>query len=132
MAKLLRVSNISRGKKLIVCTAGYSEFIDTGNEFYCYYIAYFFKLLFNWFIIYLLVRAKFNLDLESEIHVEDEQGAAIEEEAFPVLLEQSVIPNIIFKIKGESNCQVEVENNSAPNQPHYNYGNYYISFFINL
>lgn len=57
---------------------------------------------FNQFYFFsFLVREKFKLDVDAEIRLQDEEGAEIDEEVFPALLEQTVIPMIIFKIEGE-------------------------------
>ena len=64
----------------------------------------FFQVLptFNLFnCISFLVREKYSLDVDAEIRLEDEEGAEIDEEVFPVLLVQTVIPSIIFKIQGD-------------------------------
>ena len=48
-----------------------------------------------------LVRSKYNIAEEIEISLEDEQGAEIDEEVFPILVDQPQIATIIFKLKGE-------------------------------
>lgn len=52
-------------------------------------------------MLFVSVKAKFDVTPESEIVLEDDQGAEIDSEVFPVLLEQISIPNICFFVKGE-------------------------------
>ncbi|XP_035711606.1 uncharacterized protein LOC118436986 isoform X3 [Folsomia candida] len=47
------------------------------------------------------MKQKFDLDLGSDIYLQDDQEAEIDEDVFPILVEQPVTPNIVFFVKGE-------------------------------
>ncbi|OXA49146.1 hypothetical protein Fcan01_15418 [Folsomia candida] len=54
-----------------------------------------------------MVRSKFQLDNDVPIELEDEEGAEIDSEVFPLFLGQSSIPNVVFQIRGEVSSQSE-------------------------
>ena len=54
------------------------------------------------------MKLKFGLDGDPEIDFEDEQGAEIDIEVFPILLDQPTIPNIVFHLKGEHTSQLTI------------------------
>ncbi|XP_021952476.1 uncharacterized protein LOC110849378 [Folsomia candida] len=90
MEKLIRVSNLYRGKKLIISTADLETFLQK-------------------------VREKFSLDPDLEISFEDDQGAEIDNEVFPILLQQIATPNIIFRTKDEEISSVDISHNTSGN-----------------
>lgn len=47
------------------------------------------------------VKQKFLLDPDAKISFEDEYGAEVDEDIFPILLQQHSIPNVTVKIFGE-------------------------------
>lgn len=50
------------------------------------------------------MRTKFNLPEGTEISLLDEEGAEVDEEVLPFLLDKADIPNLIFVVKGEEYC----------------------------
>jgi len=56
------------------------------------------------------VKSKFGLEGEQEIEFEDEQGAEIDVEVFPILIEQPIIPNVVFHLKGEVQITINPPN----------------------
>ncbi|XP_035711476.1 uncharacterized protein LOC118436919 [Folsomia candida] len=89
MDKLTRVSNSLRGKKLIVCSGDYYQFIES-------------------------VKIKFDIGPDAEICLQDHEGAEIDEQVFPILLEQPATPNIEFIIKGEEQAELSLDYSFAP------------------
>ncbi|OXA49829.1 hypothetical protein Fcan01_15448 [Folsomia candida] len=89
MDKLTRVSNSLRGKKLIVCSGDYYQFIES-------------------------VKIKFDIGPDAEICLQDDEGAEIDEQVFPILLEQPATPNIEFIIKGEEQAELSLDYSFAP------------------
>ncbi|OXA48785.1 hypothetical protein Fcan01_16138 [Folsomia candida] len=90
MTYLIRVSNITRGKKIIVSTDNYQEFL-------------------------IEVKLEFKLDEESEISLQDDHGAEISEKVFCFFVKQQATPNIEFLVKGE--IQTELTVNPESNSP---------------
>ncbi|OXA37913.1 hypothetical protein Fcan01_27316 [Folsomia candida] len=76
MTKLVRVCNLARGKKLIISSGDYEQFLRS-------------------------VKTKFQVETDNDIILEDDHGAEVDEEVFPILLDQGIIPAITFKIVGE-------------------------------
>ena len=52
---------------------------------------------------------KFELEIGTEIFLQDDQGAEIDDEAFPILAESLITPNIEFFVKGETQTEVELD-----------------------
>lgn len=52
-------------------------------------------------LIYGLVKEKYSLDPETQIYFEDDHGAEVDPEIFPIFLDQQVIPDLVLKIEGE-------------------------------
>lgn len=47
------------------------------------------------------MKTKFQVETDNDIILEDDHGAEVDEEVFPILLDQGIIPAITFKIVGE-------------------------------
>ncbi|OXA55539.1 hypothetical protein Fcan01_08664, partial [Folsomia candida] len=90
MSYLIRVSNITRGKKIIVSIDNYQEFL-------------------------IEVKLDFELDDQSDISLQDDQGAEISEKVFSFFVKQQATPNIEFLVKGE--IQTELTVNPATISP---------------
>ncbi|XP_035716445.1 uncharacterized protein LOC118439316 [Folsomia candida] len=89
MSKLVRVSNLTRGKKVLISNGNYSEFL-------------------------LEVKAKFDLEPDVEVILKDDQGAEIQADVFLVLLDLVLIPNLEFIIKDEFQNEVPLSFNLDP------------------
>lgn len=74
-----------------------------------------------------LVIEKFNLADDVAISLEDEQGAEVDEEVFPVLWEVGGTPNITFSVRGEDSNEISLIQDAATN-PQVYYCNIFISF----
>ncbi|OXA38358.1 hypothetical protein Fcan01_26799 [Folsomia candida] len=83
MSYLIRVSNITRGKKIIVSTDNYQELL-------------------------IEVKLDFELDDQSDISLQDDQGAEIGEKVFSFFVKQQATPNIEFLVKGEIQTELTV------------------------
>lgn len=47
------------------------------------------------------MKEKYSLDPVLQIYFEDEHGAEVDKDIFPIFLEQQVIPDLVVKIVGE-------------------------------
>ena len=60
------------------------------------------------------MRSKFQLDFDADIKLEDDQGAEIDEEIFPALVEENQIPNINFRVEGEDDVGISIASSPGP------------------
>jgi hypothetical protein len=83
-------------------------------------------------LIIFPVKTKFGLLEDHEIDFEDEEGAEIDIEVFPILLDQAVIPNVVFQVKGELRTQIAIDSaNSSTVTPQIIYGLFYLFKLLN-
>jgi hypothetical protein len=68
------------------------------------------------------------LEPDTEIHLRDEQGADIDEEVFPILLEQTVIPDIVFHIDGDIDNQPATVNIDSTSPSQIIYGRQFLDY----
>lgn len=60
------------------------------------------------------MKIKFDIGPDAEICLQDDEGAEIDEQVFPILLEQPATPNIEFIIKGEEQAELSLDYSFAP------------------
>lgn len=70
-------------------------------------------------VISVAVIEKFELDPELSIILEHDQGAEVDIDVFPILLDQLTIPNLNFKVSGEEVTEISITPSCALDQQYF-------------